>query len=150
MTGTATVRPAGSAEAAAVAQLVTAADLPTEGLDAAWLTLVSTDAEGLAGTATLERYEGVDGPAFLLRSVAVRADRRGVGLGTSLVRAAIAAADEDTAGRAAVGLLTDDATGYYDRFGFTEVTRPDLPPALAASPELTTLCPASARAYLRR
>jgi amino-acid N-acetyltransferase len=149
MTQTATVRPAGAADAAAVAALVGSANLPTAGLDQAWLTLVVEDAGGVAGTATLERYVGADGPAFLLRSVAVRADRRGTGLGSALVRAALGAADRDAGGPATVGLLTDYAVGYYDRFGFIEVARTALPPALMASPELTTLCPDSARAFVR-
>lgn len=51
--------------------------------------------------------------------------------------------------RATVGLLTDGAAGYYDRFGFVAVSREQLPPGLSASPELTRLCPASALAYLR-
>jgi amino-acid N-acetyltransferase len=82
--------------------------------------------------------------------VAVRADRRGTGLGTALVRSALEAADRDAGGPAVVGLLTDTAAGYYDRFGFAEVARSAFPQQLMASPELTTLCPASARAFLRR
>jgi amino-acid N-acetyltransferase len=150
MTATASLRRASGDDSHAVAQLVRHADLPTLGLDQAWATFVAEDAAGLAGVAALERYEGLAGPAFLLRSVAVRADRRGSGLGAALVHAALAAADQDTAGRATVGLLTETAAGYFERFGFVEVARGDLPPSLSASPELTTLCPASARAYLRR
>lgn len=149
MTDTATMRPATTADAAAVAGLVAAADLPTAGIDQAWLTLVCEGSAGLDGTATLERYVGADGPVFLLRSVAVRAGRRGSGLGGALVRAALDAADQDAGGHAVVGLLTDNAVGYYERFGFVEVPRTALPRDLLASPELTTLCPASARAFLR-
>jgi amino-acid N-acetyltransferase len=149
VTETVTVRPAEAADAVAVDQLVAAATLPTGGLEEAWLTLVSDDPYGVAGTATLERYAGADGPVFLLRSVAVRTDRRGTGLGSALVRAALEAADREAGGHAVVGLLTDNAAGYYDRFGFDEVVRTALPQALLASPELSTLCPASARAFLR-
>lgn len=150
MSRTETVRSARDDEAAAVAALVTAAGLPTLGLDQAWATVVADDTDGLAGVAALERHGPPGAPAFLLRSVAVRADRRGTGLGAALVTAALDAADGGgSGGRATVGLLTETAAGYFDRFGFTEVPRDRLPAALSASPELTTLCPASARAYLR-
>jgi amino-acid N-acetyltransferase len=149
MSATATVRPARPDEAEAVAALVAAAGLPVDGLDAAWLTLVTEDAGTLAGTATLECHGPPGAPVYLLRSVAVREDLRGKGLGDALVRAGLAAADQDAGTRATVGLLTDTAGGYYGRFGFTAVSRDRLPPALSASPELTTLCPATAASYLR-
>lgn len=150
MTVTTSVRSARAGEGAAAAELVSAAGLPTEGLEQAWVTLVTEDAAGeLVGTASLERYGPAGSRVFLLRSVAVRDDRRGTGLGAALVGAALDAADQDAGTRATVGLLTDGAAGYYDRFGFVAVSREQLPPGLSASPELTRLCPASALAYLR-
>jgi len=88
-------------------------------------------------------------PVYLLRSLAVAPGHRGAGVGAALVRAALAAADAHERGRAGVGLLTETAAGYFDRFGFTVIDRAALPAALSASAELTGACPATATAYWR-
>jgi amino-acid N-acetyltransferase len=82
---------------------------------------------------------------LLLRSVAVRAEQRGRGVGAELVRAALAAAGP----RRPVALLTETGAGWFPRFGFRPVERAALDPALAASAELAGACPATARAFLR-
>ena len=134
-----------------VATLVASVGLPTEGLDQAWTTLVVEDPDGeLAGVVALERHGPDHEPAFLLRSLVVRADRRGTGLGRTLVDGALSAADTHVGGPATVGLLTETADGYFERFGFHAVERDQLPSALFASVELTGACPDTARAYLRR
>jgi amino-acid N-acetyltransferase len=124
-----------------VAELVTAAGLPTTGLAQAWRTWVAVDRDRLLGTASLERHGG----AYLLRSVAVRDEARGRGIGAQLVRAALAAVDP----AGPVALLTETAAGWFPRFGFHPVDRTALDPALAASAELAGACPASAQAFLR-
>jgi amino-acid N-acetyltransferase len=143
-----TVRAANRDEADSVGALVASAGLPTVGLDQAWAVVVMADDAGeLVGVAALERHGS---PAvFLLRSVAVRPDRHGAGHGSALVNAALAAADADAGGPATVGLLTETADGYFDRFGFRPVERDQLPAALAASPELLGACADTARAYVR-
>jgi amino-acid N-acetyltransferase len=135
------VRPARPDEAGQVAELVTASGLPVAGLAGAWRTWVAVDGAQLLGTASLERH----GDAVLLRSVAVRADQRGRGVGAELVRAALAAAGP----RRPVALLTETAAGWFPRFGFHPVERAALEPALAASAELAGACPATAQAFLR-
>jgi amino-acid N-acetyltransferase len=124
-----------------VADLVTAAGLPTTGLAKTWRTWVAFDHDRLLGTASLERHDG----AYLLRSVAVRDEARGRGIGAQLVRAALAAVDPPRP----VALLTETAAGWFPRFGFHPVDRTALDPALAASAELAGACPASAQAFLR-
>jgi amino-acid N-acetyltransferase len=124
-----------------VAELVTAGRLPVAGLAGAWRTWVAVDGDQLLGTASLERH----GDALLLRSVAVRAEQRGRGVGAELVRAALAAAGP----RRPVALLTETAAGWVPPFGFRPVERTALDPALAASAELAGACPATARAFLR-
>jgi amino-acid N-acetyltransferase len=124
-----------------VAELVTAAGLPTAGLAQAWRTWVAVDRDRLLGTASLERHGG----AYLLRSVAVRDEARGCGIGAQLVRAALAAVDP----AGPVALLTETAAGWFPRFGFHPVDRTALDPALAASAELAGACPATAQAFLR-
>jgi amino-acid N-acetyltransferase len=123
VTTAATLRGATTDDHDAVARLVSDAGLPTLGLDVAWATVVADDETGLVGVGALERYESPVGPVFLLRSVAVRADGRGTGVGSAVVRAALAAADADAGAVATVALLTETAAGYFDRFGFTEITR---------------------------
>ena len=135
------VRPAHPDEAGQVAELVTANGLPVAGLAGAWRTWVAVDGGQLLGTASLERH----GDALLLRSVAVRADQRGRGVGAELVRAALAAAGP----RRPVALLTETAAGWFPRFGFRPVERAALDPALAASAELAGACPATAQAFVR-
>jgi amino-acid N-acetyltransferase len=124
-----------------VAELVTAAGLPTAGLAQAWRTWVAVDRDQLVGTASLERHGG----AYLLRSVAVRDQARGRGIGAQLVRAALAAVDP----AGPVALLTETAAGWFPRFGFHPVDRAALDPAFAASAELAGACPATAQALLR-
>jgi phosphinothricin acetyltransferase len=139
----------GGAEPQQVRALVEASRLPTAGLDDAWRCWIAVlDPIGgpTVAAAALERY----GDTFLLRSVVVDAAHRGTGLGARLVRAALAGADLEVGGRAPVGLLTETADGWFDRFGFAPVDRAQLPAELSASAELAGACPASARAYLRR
>jgi amino-acid N-acetyltransferase len=124
-----------------VAELVTAAGLPTAGLAQAWRTWVAVDRDRLLGTASLERHGG----AYLLRSVAVHHEARGRGIGAQLVSAALAAVDP----AGPVALLTETAAGWFPRFGFHPVDRTALDPALAASAELAGACPATAQAFLR-
>jgi amino-acid N-acetyltransferase len=135
------VRLARPDEAGQVAELVTASRLPVARLAGAWRTWVAVDGDQLLGTASLERH----GDALLLRSVAVRAGQRGRGVGSELVRAALAAAGP----RRSVALLTETAAGWFPRFGFRSVERTALDPALAASAELAGACPATAQAFLR-
>lgn len=139
------------------------------------MTLVADRGGTVVATAALERYgpgeghtrggagdrrrengrgDGAAGAmgarAYLLRSVAVDPALRGMGIGATIVEAALDAADGDAKGVATVALLTESAVGYFDRFGFTPVDRSALPASLAASPELSGACPDSARAYMRR
>jgi amino-acid N-acetyltransferase len=124
-----------------VAELVTAAGLPTAGLAQAWRIWVAVDGDRLLGTASLERHSD----AYLLRSVAVRDDARGRGIGAQLVRTALAAVEP----RRPVALLTETAAAWFPRFGFHPVERAALDPALAASAELAGACPATAQAFVR-
>lgn len=78
----------------------------------------------------------------MLRSVAVAPAVRGLGLGLVL------AADRLVAARArgvrVVYLLTTTAAALFERLGFRPIARDAVLAALAAHPELTGACPASA------
>jgi amino-acid N-acetyltransferase len=139
---TAAVRLATPADREAMVELVASAGLPTTGLELAWCAWVAEDDGRIVGTAALERH----GDALLLRSVAVSAAVRGSGVGGQLVFAVLAAAQPI----GPVALLTETASDYFPRFGFTSVARADLHPDLAGSPELQGLCPDSVHAMVRR
>jgi amino-acid N-acetyltransferase len=142
-----TVREATPADLTAVTDLARAAGLPLDGLTEAAVVLVADAGGTVVGTIGLERHIGSDGEiAFLLRSAAVHPDQQRRGIGGQLTRAVLSVVDGL---EAPVGLLTETAAGYFLRFGFVAVPRDDLPPALAASPELQGACPATATAMLR-
>jgi amino-acid N-acetyltransferase len=149
MSATGGPRAASPVDLARLRELLTAEALPDAGLDEAWGAWVvdGAAADQLVGGVAVERHEDSTGRAYLLRSLVVSGDARGSGVGSSLVRAALAAADHD--GPSPVGLLTETADDYFPRFGFSQVRRHDLPSALSRSPELSGACPDSARAYLR-
>jgi amino-acid N-acetyltransferase len=50
----------------------------------------------------------------------------------------------------AVYLLTNTAAEYFPRFGFERITRADVPPAVQASIEFTSLCPYTATVMRKR
>lgn len=147
---TTSVRAATETDAPAMRNLVVAAGLPLVGFADAWGRWVATDARAaVVGVVALERHEDAGGAAYLLRSLAVDPSQRGTGVGAALVQAALAAADTREGRRAGVGLLTETAAGYFDRFGFTATSWSGLPAALSASAELGGVCPSSAAAYWR-
>jgi N-acetylglutamate synthase-like GNAT family acetyltransferase len=126
-----------------VAVLLTAVGLPLDGAEAHIDAFVLAECDGaIVGCAGLERY----GHAALLRSVAVRADSQGRGLGEVLVHRALAQAAAN--GIETVALLTTTAAGFFPRFGFRAVERAAVPVALQASVEFRAACPASATAMV--
>lgn len=92
----------------------------------------------LLGVAGIELY--ADG--CLLRSVAVRPDLRGTGLGRTLVARALDSARNAGARRAY--LLTLTAERWFPRLGFERISRAEVPESVLASGEFQGACPASA------
>jgi amino-acid N-acetyltransferase len=92
----------------------------------------------VVGSAVLEIY--ADGA--LLRSVAVDPSLQGSGLGADLTNTAIARAGE--LGVPALYLLTTTAERFFPRFGFSPITRDDVPAGVRDSVEFRSACPASA------
>ncbi len=96
------------------------------------------DDAGLAGFGGIEG----DGSDRLLRSLVVVVDRRGAGLGRTML-----ACLEDEArglGVQRLHLLTNTAAPFFRTNGYGEADRAAAPPAITASREFTALCPASA------
>lgn len=101
--------------------------------------VVAVDASGiLAGVAGLELY----GSDALLRSVAVAPSLRSNGLGQRLTEDRMKWAAEQGIKRAY--LLTTDARGYWERYGFEVISRGDAPPGVRGSTQWAGGCSESA------
>jgi amino-acid N-acetyltransferase len=122
-----------------VRALLRRCDLPTAGIDrcAGTLIVARTD-DTCIGAVALEPH----GDDVLLRSVAVDAAVRGQGIGRALTQAALTLACD--LGARNVYLLTETAEIFFARLGFRRVARAEVPVAVRASDEFTTLCPQSA------
>ena len=105
---------------------------------------VAENAEGvIVGVAGYERYGG----DILLRSVAVAESQRSTGIGARLTADRLSHAR--AAGCSSAYLLTDTASGYWQRHGFIAVDRTAAPVAITQSKEWSHACPATATAMLR-
>jgi amino-acid N-acetyltransferase len=138
------IRPASSTDLAAVERLLTANDLPLDGVRDAFGTFVVAESAGeLIGVAGLE----ICCDDALLRSVAVHPEWRSKGVGRALVTRAISNAE--ARGIHALYLLTTTAERYFPTLGFAKVAREDVPAEVRATKEFTDACPASAVAMKR-
>jgi amino-acid N-acetyltransferase len=137
--GDASLRPASASDLARVEQLLTASELPLEGVKESLQDFIVAEAGGdIVGVAGLEVCRG----DALLRSVAVRPEWRSKGVGRALVNRAIAEAE--SRGIRALYLLTTTAEHYFPSFGFAKIDRAAVPGPVRATREFTTACPASA------
>lgn len=136
---TATIRAARATDLAAVHALLTHADLPLDGVPSDLAHFFVAEREGdVVGAIGLEPY----GAAALLRSAVVSPTVRGSGVGERLVRSLL---DEAKRHRMSeVVLLTTTAETWFPRFGFTKVSRDEVPASVKKSVEFTSACPASA------
>lgn len=113
-----------------------AADLPTDDIEEdgrAFLEAVSSGGQTI-GYAGLERCAG----DYLLRSVVVLPEHRGHGFGRAIVEAALRDVDGD------VFLATTSAAPLFSTIGFAEVQRAEVPAAVLATRQLSSICPSSA------
>lgn len=109
-------------------------DLTPSHLDSFW---VRRDAAGLVGVVGLELY----GSVALVRSLAVRPDRRGQGIGAALL--AHAEAQAGALGVDTLYLLTMTAERFFAARSYTVTPRDTAPPAIRATAEFAELCPSS-------
>ena len=133
------LRPATVADDSAIRGLLTAAGLPVADVDATRQAFIVATADGQTeGCVGLE----IHGAAALLRSLAVREQRRGGGVGNALLARARALA---VAHRVeTLFLLTTSASQFFGRRGFITVDRSIVPADLAGSAQFAGLCPTSA------
>lgn len=125
--------------ARAIRVLLDANALPTSDLDAARPEfVVAYEGPRLTGRAALQRFD----TTALVRTVAVIEDRRGTGLGQSLVRALEQHAR--TSGLTNLVLLPQTAKTFFERQGYHSIDRAGVANSVQASEESCSLCPQSA------
>ena len=136
------LRAASTEDLASIRALLSEAHLPLHGVDEGLLSGSTVAFAGgrLVGCAAIERH----GPYGLLRSVAVRADLRGTGLGKLLVEERLARARASKLDK--LYLLTETAGAFFTRLGFRSISREDAPEAVRASSEFRSICPSTATA----
>ena len=139
------IRRARKADLPAVEQLLSASQLPIDGVKDHFADfIVAEDSNGIEGAVGLEKYESV----ALLRSAVVAPEYRGSGLGRKLVEQVLERAEED--GIDELYLLTTTAEKYFPRFGFKPTTRAAVPEELKSSAEFRGACPETAVVMKRR
>jgi amino-acid N-acetyltransferase len=144
MTSGFAIEPARATDLGGVLDLLRRSKLPTDDLERHLdTTLVARRQGTVVGSAALELY----GTGALLRSVAVDASLRGLGLGHQLTDAALALAREKRV--LTVYLLTTTAGDFFPRFGFRPIARAEVAQPVQQSVEFTSACPASAQAMAR-
>lgn len=124
----------------AVKELLDAAQLPIaditpehmEHFFGAW------EGSSLAGVVGMEPL----GMTALLRSLAITALKRGSGLGSALLVQVEKYAMEQ--GVRSMFLLTTTAESYFEKHGYSRISREEAPEAIRNTVEFTSLCPGSA------
>ena len=132
--------------ASVVKTLLAQANLPSSDITEAHLEhfIGCGNTQALDGVVGLELYP----PYALLRSLAVAADKRGIGLGGALL--ADAERYARTRGVAEIYLLTNTAERFFERVGYQRMPRDSAPAAIRTTQEFAALCPASAALMRKR
>jgi amino-acid N-acetyltransferase len=116
-------------------------DLTPAHLDSFW---IQADTAGLAGLVGLEPR----GRAALLRSLAVRPDKRGRGLGAAML--AHAESQAAALGVETLYLLTTSAAPFFAARGYAVTPRDAAPPEIRATTEFADLCPSGSVCMTKR
>ena len=123
----------------ALESLLKSLSLPTEDLpaDLSGFTL-AFDGPVLVGSAGVEQV----GKVGLLRSVAVAASHRSLGVAAQVFQSAIDNARKT--GIDDIWLITNTADHYFERHGFERVLRENAPTDISGTAQFAGLCPSSA------
>ncbi len=120
-----------------IAQSLREAGLPADDITEPGVTLFTfRRGDTTVGYGGLEFY----GADALLRSVVV-VSHRGQGNGRRIVEMLLDQARN--AGVRGIYLLTNDAHGYFEKIGFSSVERSAAPPSIAATRQMSSICPSS-------
>jgi arsenite methyltransferase len=133
------LRPAVPADREAIEALLRKESLPVDGLRIED-SLVAVEDTRVAGAITLERYE----TSAMLRSLVVVDDQRNNGIGFRLVAGALEVARWSGIGE--VHLYTENAQGYFSKFGFEAVSGQFIKEACAESALVSGQCCTTATA----
>ena len=138
------IREATAADLPAIESLLAASDLPTADLASARpVFVVACNDSNVVGAGALQFF----GDSALLRSMVVSTGSQRAGIGALVLQRleelAIARGIRD------IGLLTQTAKPFFLKHGYALADRQELP-ALHASDEFKTLCPASADCMRKR
>jgi amino-acid N-acetyltransferase len=132
-------RKATPADVEPILSLLRAANLPPQGVKEHLPAFVVAENAGkVLAVAGFERY----GTLALFRSVAVHDSHRGSGVGRAICKEALGRVAAE--GVEHCYLLTETAPRFFERLGFRPLPRDVAPPAIEASEEFSSLCPASA------
>jgi glycerol-1-phosphatase len=130
---------AAAADTERLRRLIASGGLSHEGIEGRIdRTLICRDGHELAATACLEEADGYG----LLRSVAVRADLRGSGLGMLVSAAAVR--EGRAKGITDFALFTETAPAFFELLGFRKTERADLPEPVRNSSYAAEECARSA------
>ncbi|HEY4195660.1 MAG TPA: arsenic resistance N-acetyltransferase ArsN2 [Mucilaginibacter sp.] len=122
-----------------VVALIAAERLPTEDLQATLENFrIAIQNDEVIGVAGLEIY----GDYGLLRSLAVQPAHRDKGIASKLLKQIEALAGSK--GLKAICLLTETAAAYFNKKGYSTITRGDVPTGVQGSSEFSHVCPQSA------
>lgn len=126
---------------AIVSQLLSEADLVPVALKNEQLHLFCkfAEEEQIIGVVGVEVY----GSACLLRSLAVREDKRNAGIARALLKEALVFAQQS--GCFDVYLITETIGETMLRYGFTVINRKDVPQEILESPYFNGICPCSSQ-----
>lgn len=139
------IRKATDRDLDSVRRLLSASDLPLDGVKENFSSFIVAEDEGaIVGAIGLEKF----GPIALLRSAVVSNDHRGRGIGGALVEHIIENAEQE--GIEELFLLTTTAEDYFPQFGFERTTRLAVPVAVKGSAEFQGACPDTASVMTRR
>jgi amino-acid N-acetyltransferase len=134
-----TMAPAVAGETEAIRTLLVKAQLPNEDFSQHLQHFLVAKKNGtLAGAVGLEIY----GEVGLLRSLVVEATYRGQGVGIKLCEQVFTYAQVQ--GVKELYLLTTTAADFFPKLGFTAIDRHSAPPAIQATQEFASICPATA------
>ncbi|MBW2147409.1 MAG: GNAT family N-acetyltransferase [Deltaproteobacteria bacterium] len=133
------VRKANLEDIAGILQLLTENKLPLQGVAVHLQNFLVLAKDGqIIGCAGLEIY----GMVALLRSVAIRKDRRCQGLGRTIVEEIFNLAIQRKSKK--LYLLTATAPEFFQKIGFKRIDRGEADPLIQQTEEFRQLCPLSA------
>jgi amino-acid N-acetyltransferase len=141
-----TLRTAAEGDRLTIADMLREFDLPTEGLEEQFGEgyVVAEQNGEIVAAGGVEAY----GHYGLLRSVVVRESLRGKGLGEAIVDDRLRWSARK--GLKAVYLLTTTVPEFFQRVGFTEMKRSEMPVEIQGSREFSEVCPVTATAMVIR